>query len=214
MTKKGEKALASILALEQQAMESSAPRRSTDEELFSALKARDQTALATLYDRHGRMVYGLSLKILKNPQEAEDLTQEIFLALWKNAERNPDCRHCVSYLVTMTRSRSIDKIRKRGRQLKLLERWGRSERTHESAIPLDHVLTGERSEQVRDALTQLPEPQRAVIEMAYNQGLSQVEIAQQLQLPLGTVKTRTRQGLIKLRRLLTPFLSLNYEQSL
>ncbi len=191
-------------------MESFAPRHRTDEELFNALKARDQAALAALYDRHSRMVYGLGLKILKNPQEAEDLTQEIFLSLWKNAERNPDCRHCVSYLVTMTRSRSIDKIRKRGRQLKVLERWGRSEKTSEtSALPLDQALTGERSEQVRQALSQLPDPQRQVIELAYNQGLSQSEIASQLNLPLGTVKTRTRQGLLKLRQILTPFLSLN-----
>lgn len=191
-------------------MESSAPRHRTDEELFNALKARDQAALASLYDRYSRMVYGLGLKILKNPQEAEDLTQEIFLSLWKNAERNPDCRHCVSYLVTMTRSRSIDKIRKRGRQLKLLERWGRSEKTSQTtALPLDQALTGERSEQVRQALTQLPDPQRQVIELAYNQGLSQSEIASQLNLPLGTVKTRTRQGLLKLRRILVPFLSLD-----
>ncbi len=199
-------------------MESFAPRHRTDEELFNALKARDQAALAALYDRHSRMVYGLGLKILKNPQEAEDLTQEIFLSLWKNAERNPDCRHCVSYLVTMTRSRSIDKIRKRGRQLKLLERWGRSEKTSQTtALPLDQALTGERSEQVRQALTQLPDPQRQVIELAYNQGLSQSEIANQLNLPLGTVKTRTRQGLLKLRQILIPFLSLDvlsHEQTL
>lgn len=185
----------------------------SDEDLFRALKTGDQGALAVLYDRHSRMVYGLGLKILKSPQEAEDLTQEIFLSLWKNAARNPDCRRCLSYLAILTRSRAIDKLRKRGRQHDLVNRWGRAESTLNTPHPMEQALSGERSEHVRQALAQLPDVQRQIIELAYDQGLSQSQIAQQLNLPLGTVKTHTRQGFLKMRRLLAPILSPTYEPS-
>ncbi|MGF1574993.1 MAG: sigma-70 family RNA polymerase sigma factor [Cyanophyceae cyanobacterium] len=175
----------------------------SDEALFKLLEKGDQTALANLYDRYGRMVYGLSLKMLKNPQEAEDLTQEIFLSLWTNAERNTNIRRCISYLATLTRSRAIDKIRKRGTQLNLLERWGRAESIYETERPLEQAMTQEQATHVQQALNYLSQVQRQVIELAYNQGMSQSEIAQFLGIPLGTVKSHTRLGLIKLRQVLT-----------
>ncbi|NJM71840.1 MAG: sigma-70 family RNA polymerase sigma factor [Scytonema sp. RU_4_4] len=176
----------------------------TDETLFVALKNGDSSALSILFNRHGRLVYGLALKILANSQEAEDLTQEIFLTLWRKASSNLDCRFFVRYLVTMTRSRAIDKLRARSRQLKLVERWGQtmtSEATP-SPTPVEQASFAERSGRIRNALLQLPEKQRQVIELAYDQGLSQSEIARQIDIPLGTVKTCTRQGLLKLKRIL------------
>jgi RNA polymerase sigma-70 factor, ECF subfamily len=176
----------------------------TDEALFVALKNGDSSALSVLFNRHGRLVYGLALKILADSQEAEDLTQEIFLTLWRKASNNPDCCFFVRYLVTITRSRAIDKLRARSRQLKLVERWGQtmtSEATT-SPTPVDQATFAERAERIRNALLQLPEKQRQVIELAYNQGLSQSEIARQIDIPLGTVKTCTRQGLLKLKRIL------------
>ncbi|MEA5623757.1 sigma-70 family RNA polymerase sigma factor [Nostoc sp. UHCC 0251] len=176
----------------------------TDEALFVALKNGDSAGLSVLFNRHGRLVYGLALKILADSQEAEDLTQEIFLTLWRKASSNPDCRFFVRYLVTITRSRAIDKLRARTRQLKLVERWGQTmtnEATAEPA-PVEQASFAERSAQIYHALTQLPEKQRQVIELAYNQGLSQSEIAQKIDIPLGTVKTCTRQGLLKLKRIL------------
>lgn len=86
------------------------PSSLTDEALFDALKKGNSYALNVLFNRYGRLVYGLALKILGNSQEAEDLTQDVFLALWRNASRYPDCRYFVRYLVSMTRSRSLDKL--------------------------------------------------------------------------------------------------------
>jgi RNA polymerase sigma-70 factor, ECF subfamily len=176
----------------------------TDEGLFEALKQADSSALSVLFNRHSRLVYGLALKILANPQEAEDLTQEIFLSLWRNAAKHPECRYFVRYLVTMTKSRAIDKLRARSRHLKLADRWGQSMATEATPdlTPLEQATLGERSLRIQTALEQLPEQQRRVIEMAYNQGLSQSEIARQLNIPLGTVKTSTRQGFLKLKRIL------------
>ncbi|MEA5574626.1 sigma-70 family RNA polymerase sigma factor [Calothrix sp. UHCC 0171] len=184
----------------------------TDEALFVALKNGDASALSVLFNRHGRLVYGLALKILANPQEAEDLTQEIFLTLWRKASTNPDCRFFVRYLITITRSRAIDKIRARTRQLKLVEKVGTmSNDTTPEPTPVEQVSNAERSQRVNHALHQLPDKQRRVIELAYNQGLSQSEIAKQLDIPLGTVKTSTRQGLLKLKQILLDSDLLAYE---
>ncbi|HEY9631769.1 MAG TPA: sigma-70 family RNA polymerase sigma factor [Coleofasciculaceae cyanobacterium] len=178
-----------------------------DTELYQALKAGQSSALGILYDRYGRLVYGLALHILKNPQEAEDLTQEIFLALWRSNTYNPDRGSLSSFLTTMTRSRAIDKLRSRGTNLKFLDRWRRTMTSETlSTTPFEQASYAERSEQVRDALAQLSENQRQVLEMVYYQGLSQSEIAQQLNLPLGTVKTRSRLGLLKLKQTLKDFI--------
>lgn len=176
----------------------------SDEALFVALKNGDAAALSILFHRHSRLVYGLALKILADTQAAEDLTQEIFLTLWRKAATNPDCRFFVRYLVTITRSRSIDKLRARTRQLKLVEKWGQT-MTNDAIpepTPIDRASFTERSQRITNALQELPDKQRQVIELAYNQGLSQSEIATTLEIPLGTVKTCTRQGLLKLRGIL------------
>ncbi|MUG93218.1 sigma-70 family RNA polymerase sigma factor [Scytonema sp. UIC 10036] len=185
----------------------------TDEALFVALKNGDSSALSVLFNRHSLLVYGLALKILADSQEAEDLTQEVFLTLWRKASSNPDCRFFVRYLVTIARSRAIDKLRARSRQLKLVEQWEKT-MTSEAAsspTPVEQATFAERSQRIHNALLQLPEKQRQVIELAYNQGLSQSEIAKQLEIPLGTVKTCTRQGLLKLKRILLDSDLLAYE---
>ncbi len=175
----------------------------TDTELLYALKAKHPAALEMLYDRFGGVVYGVALKVLKNDSEAEDLTQEIFLALWHRAAFDPDHDCFVRYLISMTRSRAIDKLRARGRTLNLLQRWGQTVTAETtSPTPFEQAALTERSQFVREALTQLSDQQRQVIEMAYDKGLSQTEIAQQLNAPLGTVKSWTRQALLKLKPLL------------
>jgi RNA polymerase sigma-70 factor (ECF subfamily) len=158
------------------------------------------------------LVYGLALKILKDTQEAEDLTQEIFLTLWRNALKNTECRYFVSYLVTLTRSRAIDRVRARKRHSEILENWSQTHTAHPNPkTPLEVAMMTENTRHVREALSQLSDHQRQVIELAYHQGLSQSEIARQLDLPLGTVKTYTRQGFLKLRQILAPILSLRHE---
>ncbi|MEM8777482.1 MAG: sigma-70 family RNA polymerase sigma factor [Cyanobacteria bacterium P01_G01_bin.49] len=179
----------------------------TDTELFHALKAGQSSALALLYDRYGKLVYGLALHILKNSQDAEDLTQEVFLALWHRDIYNPDRGSLSSFFITMTRSRAIDKLRSRGSSLKFLSRWRRSMPANlYPNTPLEQVSSAERSQQVKNALAQLSDNQRQVLEMNYYEGLSQVEISQQLKIPLGTVKTRSRLGLLKLRQTLANFI--------
>jgi RNA polymerase sigma-70 factor, ECF subfamily len=174
-----------------------------DAVLLKDLKAQKPSALAGLYDRYGGIVYGVSLKILQHPAEAEDLTQEIFLALWQRPIDVGKQGYLMRYLITLTRSRAIDKLRSRTRQLNLVQRWGQTMTTTPPApAPIEQVVVQERSQQVRQALTQLSSQQREVIELAYDVGLSQSEIAQRLHQPLGTVKSWTRQGLLKLKQLL------------
>ncbi|HAJ58825.1 MAG TPA: RNA polymerase subunit sigma [Cyanobacteria bacterium UBA8543] len=183
------------------------PSPPTDTELISDLKAGKHSALSILYDRYGKFVYRLALHILKNSQEAEDLTQEIFLALWRSNTYNPARGSLGNFLTTMTRSRAIDKLRSRGRNLKFLDSWRQNlpaEISYDS--PFEHVALGERSQQLQNALSQLSPDQRQVLEMAYYQGLSLSEISQQLDIPLGTVKTRSRLGLSKLRQILEDFI--------
>jgi RNA polymerase sigma-70 factor, ECF subfamily len=182
----------------------------TDKQLFQDLKAGQTSALNALYQRYAPIVYGLALQILKESQEAEDVTQDIFISLWKSDTYDPTRGSLGSYLTTLTRSRSIDKLRSRGRKLKFLERWGQ-------IMPLDtgpsslmeQVSFRERSERVREALSQIPENQRQALELVYFGGYSQVEIAQQYEVPLGTVKSWLRLGLVKLRQQLQSSLGNN-----
>jgi RNA polymerase sigma-70 factor, ECF subfamily len=173
----------------------------TDKQLFQDLKAGQTSALNALYQRYAPIVYGLALQILKESQEAEDVTQDIFISLWKSDAYDPARGSLGSYLTTLTRSRSIDKLRSRGRKLKFLERWGQIMPldTGPSSL-MDQVSFRERSELVREALSQIPENQRQALELVYFGGYSQVEIAQQYQVPLGTVKSWLRLGLVKLRQ--------------
>jgi RNA polymerase sigma-70 factor, ECF subfamily len=182
---------------------SSEPLSPSDAELLNDLEAKQPAALERLYERYGSVVYGVALKMLQSQPEAEDLAQEIFLSLWQRSVDPAKCNHLLRYLVAMTRSRAIDKLRSRSRTLNFVQRWGQSV-TPEAPTPnpSEQAVFDERSQQVRQALTQLSEQQRQVIELAYDAGLSQTEIAQQLNKPLGSIKSWTRQGLLKLKQLL------------
>jgi RNA polymerase sigma-70 factor (ECF subfamily) len=175
----------------------------SDFDLLCALRDGQTQALAMLYDRYSRLVFSLAFKIVSNSEEAEDITQEIFLTLWQRQSYNPSRGSLSSFLTTMTRSRAIDKLRSRGSRHRFLQRWGGITRSETSmATPLEQASIGERSQIIRMALEKLPPNERRVLEIAYYGGLSQSEIAEQLSIPLGTVKTRSRQGLLKLRQAL------------
>lgn len=175
----------------------------TDAELIHALKAKQHSALAALYDRYASLVYRLALKILANSQEAEDLTQEIFLNLWRNSTYDANRGSLSSFLTTLTRSRAIDRLRSRSSTLKFLQRWGNTMTTQPPPLtPFEATSIHHRAEHVRDALANLPEKYRQVLELAYYEGLSQSEIATRLEMPLGTVKSWSRQGLLTLRKTL------------
>ena len=178
----------------------------TDAELFLALRNGQAAALGVIYDRHAGLVYGLALQTLGNPQEAEDLTQDIFLTLARGSSYDPRRGSLRTFLAILTRSRSIDRIRSRSSKQKLAARCNPDlQQEVSSNTPLDHATQYEQSQEVQEALAQLSDSQQQILKMAYYDGLSQSEIATQLNIPLGTVKARARRGLLKLRQTLTSF---------
>lgn len=179
-----------------------APIDHEDAPLIEAMRSGDLSALEQLYTRYGEAVYRLAVRILTNPQEAEDLTQEVFLTFWRNTSYDPARGTVLTYLLTMTRSRGINRLRQAKTRLNLLHRWNQHRPTAAPNVPMEHASLTELSQRVAVALETLPANQRQVLELAYYDGLSQSEITERLQIPLGTVKTRSRQGLLKLRRLL------------
>lgn len=160
----------------------------------------DQAGLADLYDRHGRLVYSLALRIVRDQGDAEDVTQEVFAQAWHQAGRFQAARGTVAaWLVTLTRTRAIDLWRRRRVRPQL---WGEASPPDQSDQgPLQdlRLVSDEQASSVRQALHRLPTLQRTAIELAFFDGLTHTEIASELELPLGTVKTRVRQGLLKLR---------------
>jgi RNA polymerase sigma-70 factor (ECF subfamily) len=175
----------------------------SDLQILSALRQGDTNALGIIYDRYGTAVYRLALKILANPTEAEDLTQEVFLAFWRGVEKyDVDRGTLIVFLLTITRSRALNRIKQQGSQQNLSQRVGTYLPIAHSNPGMEAVTLTELQERMSSALQELPANQKQVLEMGYYQGKSQSEIAQELDLPLGTVKTRSRQGLLKLRQFL------------
>jgi RNA polymerase sigma-70 factor (ECF subfamily) len=173
-----------------------------DRELLDSL-AHDPSALEVLYDRYAGLVYGLALAALRSPDDAQDLTQEIFLSLYQQANRFDPARGALAgFLATMTRTRAIDRLRARTRKVRLLRKFQQSEPPAQPFTALERISIAECSERVRVALAQLPDDQRRVLEMAYYRGLSQAEIAADLDASLGTVKSWARRGLFALRHAL------------
>jgi RNA polymerase sigma-70 factor, ECF subfamily len=178
--------------------------KSTDPEIFRAIQAQQVKALELLYDRYGRLVYSTAAQILNNVEEAEEVTQETFLRLWQRSEIYQPNRGSLSgFLIMMARSRSIDRIRSRKSSQQKLQRI----QTFSGCVldynpPLEFVTVQERLNLVREAIKQLSPADRQLLEAAYYDGLSQSEIAARDGIPLGTVKSRARQALKKLRTVL------------
>lgn len=178
----------------------------TDIDLWFALKAGQTDALGQLYDRHAGLVYGIALKVLGNSQEAEDLTQDIFLKLGNASAYDPKRGSLRTFLAILARSRSIDRLRSRQSAQRSQERWLGEYLASSSSSSASDITEDERSEVIKAALAQLPESQQQILRMAYYEGLTQTAIAQQLDTPLGTVKARARRGLLKLRQMLQDYL--------
>lgn len=173
--------------------------------LLPAIAAGDTAAVAQLYDRYSPTIYALLVRILSNRPDAQEVLQETFVQGWKRAA-DFDARRGseIAWLVSIARNRAIDRLR--SRNLRVVRETSATEE-----IPLvgSHVVSTEDSERdaivsqmrarVRAALSDLPDAQRATLELAYFEGLSQTEIAEKLGEPLGTVKTRTQLGMKKMR---------------
>lgn len=169
-------------------------------ELVAAIKRQELDALGYLFDHYSSLVYTLAYKILGNSPEAEDLMQEIFLGLWERCTFNPSRGSLSSFLATVTRSRAIDRLRMKGNRRRILSQWQESLSPKPSLTPLDHASQSEKRQVLQQALTELPSEYRQVLELSYFGGYSQSQIAEQLNKPLGTVKTWARKGLIQLRQ--------------
>ncbi len=180
-----------------------------DAELMGRVRARDANALRVLFDRHSSLVYGLGLKILRDATEAEDLAQDVFLHLWRRAELFDGNRGAfLGWLVSLTRNRAIDRIRAKRSQEKKTDAYEverQAELTPKAMDPNETAYAGELRGAVAKALGTLPEAQRTALELAYFGGFSHSEIAEKLETPLGTIKARIRQGMLRMRDLLGDF---------
>ena len=166
---------------------------------LARMAAGDASALADLYDRHGRAVYSLACRILGDRTEAEDITQDVFSQAWRQAAQyDPRRATAVGWLLMMSRSRSIDRLRARRTRPQTMA-GDMPEAADPAAGAEAGVIGAESAARVREALGALPESQRAAIELAYYGGLSHTDIAGRLSEPLGTIKTRIRTGLLSLR---------------
>src|SRR5262249_23546914 len=177
--------------------------RAADRAALERMARGDGAALAELYDRHARPIYSLALRVLQDAADAEDIVQEVFAQAWRQAARYDAARgHVAAWLLTLARSRAIDRLRARQARP---DRGGDAiadPPDRESTADLQ-LLSGERAARGRAALGELPLRQRVAIELAYYEGLTHAEIAARLEQPLGTVKTRIRLALLKLRDALT-----------
>ncbi len=165
----------------------------------------DRAAFSALYDRFATPLYSLALKMLANEAEAQDLLQEVFLSVWNKAPRfQADRGGAFSWVVSQLRNRAIDRLRARRRHGELLEAHAPDLEPSGSGVSssADQAQTGERAREVRSALEQLSEEQRQVLRLAFFEGLTQVEIAEKLEEPLGTIKARACRGMAKLRTIL------------
>ena len=174
----------------------------SDEALVALVARGDEDALAELYDRVGRIAYGLALRILRDERHAEDAVQEAFLQVWRSAATfRPERAKASTWVLTLVHRRAVDLVRREERRqadpltddAAALEA---AEQTDEAAW-----LRFER-ERVQTALKQLPDLQREALELSYYGGFSQSELAERLGVPLGTIKSRMFSGLARLRELL------------
>jgi RNA polymerase sigma-70 factor (ECF subfamily) len=174
---------------------------------MKAMAERQASALALLHDRHAPTLFALCLRILRNAEEAEEVLEDVFWQLWQRAgQYDPGRGSVIAYLVTLARSRAGERVRRRARRGRL-RRAVPDELVADAvlsvpghaATPLHEALSRERRERIRAALGALPAPQRVALELSFLEGLSHPEIAERLGEPLGTVKTRIRTGLLRLR---------------
>ncbi|MET0488698.1 MAG: sigma-70 family RNA polymerase sigma factor [Acidimicrobiales bacterium] len=176
-----------------------------DGQLVELVAQQDAGALEALYDRYGRAAYSLARRILTEETLAQDVVQEVFLSLWRDARRFDAGRGTVAtYLLSMTHHRAVDVVRREEN----LRRWRTSDERLElapdpKARVEDEVEASERRAEVRAALKDLPDPQRQALLLAYFGGYTQREVAALVGVPLGTVKTRMAAGMRKMKEALS-----------
>lgn len=173
-----------------------------DTDFAAALKRGSAQALESLYDRYSSLAFGLAFRIMNDSAAAEDVVQEAFVNAWRNAGAyDPGRGSLRSWLLTIVRNRAIDRLRGSRQRVAEAPLEG-GERQAETADVSDLVSAQAERREIRDGVAALPEAQRRTLELAYFGGLTHVEIALRMGVPLGTVKGRMRIGLERLRRYL------------
>lgn len=199
------------------------PAGPDDAALVRAVAEGSEPALAELYDRHANAIFAAASRLTDDRQVAEEVVQETFLALWNRAESfDPAVGSLAAWLHTIARNRTVDRLRAAGRRPRLVGGTARDGESDGAALeraaasgtvvggaalgpdPEDAAQRAELRARVRDALAGMPETERSAVLLAYRDGLTQSEIAESLGWPLGTVKTRTRRALLRLREALGP----------
>jgi RNA polymerase sigma-70 factor (ECF subfamily) len=175
--------------------------RAGDLAAIARIRHGDAAGLADLYDRHATAVYSLALRILRDRAAAEDAVQEVFAQAWRQIRNYDPARGAVgAWLCTLARSRAIDALRaRRARPVAAVDDRLAGVLPDSGPAPEEQAIFSEHGHRIRQALSALPEIQRQAIELAFYEGLTHTEIAARLAEPLGTVKTRIRAGLLKLR---------------
>jgi RNA polymerase sigma-70 factor (ECF subfamily) len=172
----------------------------SDEALVALLARGDEGALGALYDRFGKVAYGLAFRVLRDSTLAEDAVQEAFLAVWRSADRfTPERAKASTWILTFVHRRAVDLVRREERR--------RAEPIDDAPVATGGATDEEawlrlQRERVQEALRRLPDQQRETLELAYYGGFTQSELAERLGLPLGTVKSRMFAALARLRELL------------
>ena len=187
---------------------------SPDSSLVTRAAGGDERALGELYDRYGGMAYSLACAVVGEHADAEEVVADAFAQVWRSAAGFDPARGSVAaWIATICRTRALDLVRSRKRRARVLEEAAVVSDEGETLVLAPSIQSADRGAEltetsaiVRKSLGELPEPQRRVIELAYFGGLSQSEIAEQLSEPLGTVKTRMRAGMEKLRQALRPLM--------
>lgn len=180
----------------------SAPDPMPDSLLLSRIRDGDATAFAEFYDRHAPLLFGIALKILQVPSEAEEVLQDACVTLWERAPlTQAGTELALGWAVTIVRNRAIDRLRSRRRHAEWLDNAiteGHGEE-HRSPDAAECLSERETAVAIRQALARLPADQRLALELAFFRGLTQQEIADHLRQPLGTIKARIRRGMMTLR---------------
>jgi RNA polymerase sigma-70 factor (ECF subfamily) len=170
------------------------------EVLLSRVARGDQEAYAQLFDRVGGQVHGLVRRVLRDPSQSEEVTQEVLLEIWRTALRFDAARGSANaWIMTMAHRRAVDRVRSEQAARNRDDRVGARDATREFDVVSEEVERNLEHEEVREALDQLTELQRQAVELAYYGGHTYREVAELLDTPLGTVKTRLRDGLIRMR---------------
>jgi RNA polymerase sigma-70 factor, ECF subfamily len=173
--------------------------------LVGQVARKNAGALAELYDHTSSLVYGLALRMVRERFAAEDITQDVYMQVWRSADGfDPGRGNVLSWVVTITRSRTLDRLRSSKACLNREDNREVMDAFHDRSPDPEHASSeSERARCVRRFLSQLPTDQRNVIELAFFSGLTHGEIANRTGLPLGTIKARIRSGLIRLREQLS-----------